>query len=258
MRRQVVRRVSKSAQAGQALAFFSTVLGVLAALAHRFGAIDTLSFLFAGLVAGAMALIALGLAGLGLWRMWSEGAKAGGAILRAVAFAGFTLSPFIATIILGLQTPMINDVSTDWVSPPQFPIGSRVNVMPPFSEPLPQSEIARLQAEAYPDLVTQQLTIEPALAKQIIRAAAKTMGWTPTTQAGSLATSQGTLEAYESRSLVFGFSDDIVVRLRRADNGLLMDVRSTGRAGEADLGAHAKRIRGFFEAFASEQRKRGV
>ena len=91
-----------------------------------------------------------------------------------------------------------------------------------------------------------------------IRAAAKTMGWEPTTQAGNLNMSTGLTQAFEAHSLIFGFTDDIVVRLKRVDNSLLMDVRSTGRAGEADLGAHANRFCAFFAAFASEQRKRGV
>jgi ABC-type transport system involved in multi-copper enzyme maturation permease subunit len=258
MRRQLIRRVSKSARAGQVLAFFSVVLGIVAIVAHRFGSIDTLSFLMTGAVAAAIALIAIGFAIFGLWRMWSEGAKAGGAVLRTVIFAGLTLSPFIFAVVAGSQTPMINDVSTDWVLPPQFPIGSRIDITPPFSEPKSQTEIAQLQAEAYPDIVTQELNIEVQLANQIISVAAKSMGWKATSQAGSLASSEGLSQAFEARSLIFGFTDDIVVRLRRADNGLLLDVRSTGRAGLADLGAHAKQIRGFFAAFASEQRKRGV
>ena len=258
MRRQMIRRVSKSARAGQALAFFSIVLGVVATAAHRFGGIDTLSFLLTGAMAAFLAIVALICAAFGLWRMWSEGAKAGGAVLRTIIFAGLTLSPFMFVIVLGLQTPLINDVSTDWTLPPQFPIGSRVDVTPPFQEPKSQAEIAFLQAEAYPDLVTQELSIDPQLAAQIIGVAARSLGWQITSQAGSFANPAGASIAFESRSLIFGFVDDIVVRLRRADNNLLLDVRSTGRAGSADLGAHAKRIRGFFAAFATEQRKRGV
>jgi uncharacterized protein (DUF1499 family) len=258
MRRQIIRRVSKSAQAAQAVAFFSVVLGIIATLAHRLGIIDTLSFLISGVAAASIAVLALALAALGLWRMWSEGAKAGGAALRAAILSGLTLSPFAFAIVLGLQTPMINDVSTDLITPPQFPIGSRIDLTPPFAEPLPQAEIARLQAEAYPDLVTQDLNIEPQVAEQIINVAAKALGWKPTTQSGSLDSSSGEIRAFETRSFIFGFADDIVVRLRRADNGLKLDIRSAGRAGAADLGAHAKRIRAFFAAFASEQRKRGV
>jgi hypothetical protein len=258
MRRQIVRRVSKSAKAGQALAFFSVVLGVVATFAHRIGQIDTLSFLIAGAAAAGIALLALGFATLGIWRLWSEGAKAGGAVLRTFILAGVTLAPLLFAFILGLQTPLINDVSTDWTTPPQFPIGSRINVTPPFAPPKSQVEIAQLQLEAYPDIVTQKLLLEPQLAEQIVRAAAKTMGWEPTSRSGSLNSADGATQAFETRSLIFGFADDIIVRLKQSDDGLLMDVRSTGRAGEGDLGANAKRIRAFFAAFASEQRKRGI
>lgn len=258
MRRQIIRRVSKSAKIGQALAFFSLVLMVIASLAHRIGQIDTLSFLIAAALASFIALLALLFATFGLWRMWSEGAKAGSAILRCTVFAALTLTPLIIASVLGLQTPLINDVSTDWDMPPQYPIGSRIDVTPPFDKQKSQEEFAQLQREAYPDLVTQVLEIEPQLAEQFIRLSAKNLGWQATTQGGSLASEAGATWAFETHSPVFGFTDDIVVRLKRNDSGLLMDLRATGRAGGADFGAHAKQIRAFFVAFASEQRKRGI
>ncbi|MGL4405693.1 MAG: hypothetical protein ACRCT6_08040, partial [Notoacmeibacter sp.] len=144
----MIRRVSKSARAGQAVAFFSLLLGLVAIFAHRVNQIDTLAFLLVGAFAIVLALASLAFATFGLWRMWSEGAKAGGAILRTLFLAGFTLSPVFAAGALVFQTPLINDVSTDWVSPPEFPIGSRIDVTPPFSTPKTNGEIAQLQTAA--------------------------------------------------------------------------------------------------------------
>lgn len=258
MQRQLTRRISKSAKAGQVVAFFSLVLGLVALLAHRIGQIDTLSFLLVGAFAFCLAILAIGLAMFGLMRMWTEGAKAGSAIVRTFVFASLTLSPAAAALGKAFQHPLINDVSTDWTMPPQFPIGSRIDAFPPLAGSKTDNETAQLQAEAYPDLVTQIVTIDPALAEQIVRTVAKGLGWQATTRSGSIASIEGASQAFETRSLIFGFTDDVVVRLRRADNGLLLDVRAKGRAGDTDLGSHAKKIRGFFEAFASEQRKRGI
>jgi uncharacterized protein (DUF1499 family) len=42
----------------------------------------------------------------------------------------------------------------------------------------------------------------------------------------------------------FGFKDDVVVRVRAAENGggSIVDVRSVSRVGQSDLGLNAKRI----------------
>lgn len=55
-------------------------------------------------------------------------------------------------------------------------------------------------------------------------------------------------EAVDETAL-FGFKDDIVVRVRATGQGSVMDVRSVSRVGESDLGANAKRIQAFVDAF---------
>ena len=47
----------------------------------------------------------------------------------------------------------------------------------------------------------------------------------------------------------FGFKDDVVVRVRNADGGSLVDVRSVSRVGVSDLGANAARISSFLTSF---------
>jgi hypothetical protein len=47
---------------------------------------------------------------------------------------------------------------------------------------------------------------------------------------------------------VFGFVDDVVVRLRATANGTDVDMRSASRQGEHDLGQNARRIRSFLSA----------
>ena len=57
----------------------------------------------------------------------------------------------------------------------------------------------------------------------------------------------GLLEAAETTPLL-GFTDDIVIRVRSLNEGVLIDLRSVSRVGISDLGANAKRIRRFVEA----------
>jgi len=57
----------------------------------------------------------------------------------------------------------------------------------------------------------------------------------------------GTLLARDT-SKIFRFVDDIVVRVRPAENGgAIVDVRSKSRVGQGDIGANAARIRRFAE-----------
>lgn len=49
-------------------------------------------------------------------------------------------------------------------------------------------------------------------------------------------------------TLIFGFQDDVAVRLRSGPDGTEVDMRSASRFGEHDLGANARRISRFFSA----------
>jgi hypothetical protein len=55
---------------------------------------------------------------------------------------------------------------------------------------------------------------------------------------------QGRIEA-TATSLLFGFKDDVVVRVADDPNGTKVDVRSQSRVGGNDFGMNAKRIRAF-------------
>lgn len=58
--------------------------------------------------------------------------------------------------------------------------------------------------------------------------------------------SVATIEA-KARTPVFGFEDDVVVRLVRSPEGTSVDMRSASRRGEHDLGQNARRIRAFLK-----------
>ena len=55
---------------------------------------------------------------------------------------------------------------------------------------------------------------------------------------------QGRIEANQT-SLLYGFTDDVVVRISSTADGTKVDVRSKSRVGRSDLGQNAKRIRVF-------------
>ncbi|NIN34131.1 MAG: DUF1499 domain-containing protein, partial [Gammaproteobacteria bacterium] len=58
----------------------------------------------------------------------------------------------------------------------------------------------------------------------------------------------GIIEAYDT-SRIFGFVDDIVIRVSRQGSGSRVDIRSVSRLGKGDLGANALRISHFINTF---------
>jgi uncharacterized protein (DUF1499 family) len=71
------------------------------------------------------------------------------------------------------------------------------------------------------------------------------MGW----RIAAEAPQEGRLEA-TATSLLFGFKDDIVVRVAADGAGSRIDVRSASRVGGSDFGANAARVREFLRRVA--------
>ena len=59
---------------------------------------------------------------------------------------------------------------------------------------------------------------------------------------------QGLIEAVDTTAIM-AFKDDIVIRLRSDGEGTVIDLRSVSRVGVGDIGANAKRIKGFMQLF---------
>jgi len=76
-------------------------------------------------------------------------------------------------------------------------------------------------------------------------AAARDAGWT--IQAAVPA--EGRIEATATTTL-FGFKDDVVIRVAATPRGSRVDVRSESRIGKSDVGANAKRVEAFLDALA--------
>ncbi len=147
------------------------------------------------------------------------------------------------------QLPRIHDVTTDTDNPPAF-----VAVLPLRQDarnPVQyQASTAVEQRRGYPDLAAVVLPLPPAQAFARAESAARTMGW------DIVAASPQNLriEATDT-SLMFGFKDDVVIRVAALSDvgtpGSRIDVRSLSRVGGSDFGVNAKRIRTYLAKLAS-------
>lgn len=141
----------------------------------------------------------------------------------------------------GLSATMIHDITTDVDNPPAFVFidaddGYRVN-----SLEYPGAEVSAKQQIAYPDITTLMVPLPPRRVLQKALFVGSLMRWE------LIATDLVGLR-YEAvaKTPLFGFVDDIAVRITPLENGgSAIDVRSMSRVGITDLGTNAKRIRRF-------------
>lgn len=129
--------------------------------------------------------------------------------------------------------PSINDITTDTEDPPYF-----WDVPNPMD--YPGEDVAALQLAGYPDIVPLTLTApaETVFAEALAIITAR--GW----EIAGEAEDEGRIEAIADSAL-FGFSDEVIVRITETDSGVLVDMRSRSRVGKIDRGVNAARIRSF-------------
>ena len=219
---------------------------VIAAIGHRSGlmaatptyATIALGFSFAAL--GAIAALAA------FEAIWRDGRKGLGPALRGLLVGLLVLSLPIAGAWKLVAYPRLTDISTDLDDPPAFVFA--LNDNPGDSRPIldPSEEDADLQREAYPDIVPRHYPVGPARVFDDASAIVAGRGWT--LLGAKRPEEPGETGRIEAVALtpIFGFRQAVVIRIEPDGEGTLVDMRSTARNGEHDLGANAERIRAFF------------
>jgi Protein of unknown function (DUF1499) len=259
VRRRIVEEpVSRLAIWSLRLALFSLVATVVAIVIVRSGALDivpALSTLAGALVlAGVAILLAFG-AGIFIWR---DGL---GGLPQAVSAVLIGLALVAYPAYLGARAyrlPAIYDVTTDPIDPPQFDAIARLR--PRDANPIAYQGLyaAEQQHATYPDIDSEDTTATPQEAfdvamKVIVKRKWRVVDARPPREGagGRLSDStalpdgvarDGIIEAV-ARSLILGFPEDVVVRIRATNDGARIDVRSASRYGRNDLGSNATRVR---------------
>lgn len=145
----------------------------------------------------------------------------------------------------GLRAPAIHDITTDMANPPQFILAADDRDEADHPVTYEGEIIARLQERAYPTITSGIYPLASEAMKNAIETTLKQLEWR-TLGETSLEDGGFQFEAVD-QSFLFGFEDDVVVRVTPQQNGSKVDVRSASRLGLGDLGANAGRIRLFFE-----------
>jgi uncharacterized protein (DUF1499 family) len=143
------------------------------------------------------------------------------------------------------QLPSIHDISTDTDNPPAFKdvLPRRVGAKNPVDY---RPEVAAEQKKGYPDVLPLLLDESAPQAFERAERTARAMGW----EIVSASPQELRIEATDT-TLLFGFKDDVVIRITPQGARSIVDVRSLSRVGGSDIGTNAKRIRAFLRKLAA-------
>lgn len=149
-------------------------------------------------------------------------------------------------IFVGTSVPRIHNISTDTVNPPKFDKVASLRSESHNSLEYNTEKLASEQSQAYPKVKTlvSDMTLIDAHAKA--KSVIESMGLALVNSD----TEKGIIEATETTA-IWGFKDDMVVRIVEKDGKTIIDLRSVSRIGQSDLGANAKRIEKFLAKFGN-------
>ncbi|TDO99780.1 DUF1499 domain-containing protein [Marinomonas balearica] len=175
-----------------------------------------------------------------LFRRRSDGSKLRFCSMVLVVSLAYS-TVWIAFYLQKLGLPKISDVTTDTEVPPTY-----INV--PFIRKSSDNDLtynaewAELQQAFYPNVEPLFLSKPKTRVYAAVLALMDANGW----QIVSEFPEAGIVEA-TARTPIFGFRDDVVVRIIEEDNHIRVDMRSCSRMGDQDFGENAERITTFLK-----------
>jgi uncharacterized protein (DUF1499 family) len=235
--------VSSLASWARNLAVFSVVAVLVSILIVRFGFLEVKPALatFFGALGCAVLSILVGFAAfVAIWRNGSRGMSR---ILLAILIDVLVLA---YPAYLGLQyrkLPQIHDITTDPIDPPGFDALARLRggdgTNTAVYAGLYSAEQQRL---AYPDVEPIDLEIPVQRAYEIARQLVAKRKWLIIDERPPMPPRRiGHIEAV-ARTPIMGFREDVSIRVIADGDDSRVDIRSSSRYFESDLGSNAARI----------------
>lgn len=209
-------------------------------------------FKYAGLAALGVALLSMLVF---IWGLVRRNAEARRAALWAVVLGLLPVAvPLLTVGQSNFNVPRIHDITTDMKDPPQYEAVLPLRKKGDNSAVYEGEALAAHQREAdiYEDIRPLELDLPVPRVTELAGEVAEELGW----RVVALDLERGRLEAVD-RTLLLGFKDDVVVRVLREDGVTRVDVRSSSRVGQSDLGANARRIRSFLKELGERVAEEG-
>lgn len=226
------------------IAIFSVVLLFAAFILHRlFGMPTPIAINIVGL-AYLGALISFLIGSIAAGGIWINGGSGTARIVSGVLIGLLMIGGALALLALAAEHPPINDITTDFADPPAFTDLVKERGAYANAPQYPGAAFAEIQTHAFPDITTMHIdrNADETFALVIDAATRQKMMIIRSTAPGEGDTEEGSLEAVD-RTLVFGFYDDVAVRVRPDGDRARVDIRSASRYGRYDYGRNAERVR---------------
>ena len=225
------------------LAVFGVVAVLVSVLIVRFGFLEmkpAMATFFGGLaIAGLSILLGLG----AFASIWQNGSRGMSRILLALLIDAIVLA---YPAYLGLQyrkLPPIHDITTDPIDPPRFEALARLRAGEGANSAVYAGLYsAEQQRIAYPDIETVELELPVARAYELTLQLVNKRKWLVIDdRQPQLPRRIGRIEAV-ARTPIMGFREDISIRVTPDGEDSRIDIRSSSRYFESDLGSNAARI----------------
>src|SRR3981189_2726353 len=195
---------------------------------------------FFGAVACAGLSLLVGLAAFAA--IWQNGSRGRSRVLLALVIDAVILA---YPAYLGLQyrkLPRIYDITTDSIDPPRFqalaPLRAGDGTNPAVYAGLYSAEQQRL---AYPDIETVELEVPALRAYEVTLALVNKRKWRGVDERPPQPRPGGRIEAI-AQTMIMGFREDVTIRIKADGEGSRVDIRSSSRYFESDLGSNAARV----------------
>ena len=225
------------------LAIFSAVAVVVSILIVRFGFLEMKPALatFFGALACAVLSILVGLAAFAA--IWQNGSRGMGRILLAFLINAVVLA---YPAYLGLQyrkLPKIYDITTDPIDPPRFEALARLRSGDGANSAVYAGLYsAEQQRLAYPEIETVELDAPPQRAYEVVLQLVAKRKWLVIDKRPPQPPRRvGRIEAV-ARTPIMGFREDVSIRITPDGEDSRVDIRSSSRYFESDLGSNAARV----------------
>ena len=226
------------ATTGYFMSLGSIGLFVLSAIALRLALTDyklpVLIILIAALIAFVAFLLSIGALVFGQ----ISALNLPQSILALVLSAAIFVPVFLAGRALE-GVPLINDIMTDTDNPPQFEVVPTQRKAFDNSLELSEKRLAFHQKH-YGDMKPLIVDDAPDAHFDKVVALVQARGWKIVARDKA----KGVVEATD-RTVLFGFKDDVVIRLSAEAGETRIDMRSASRQGRSDFRVNAKRIEAF-------------
>lgn len=221
-------------------ALFALAVAVLSIIIVRSGILEigpALATFAAALVFAALAVVLAFAAFVVIWR---QGLTGLGRALVGLVLGLLLLAYPVYLGAVAFKLPEINDITTDPANPPAFDVLARLR--PRGTSDYPGAKTAALQRAAYTDIVPLQEDASAAVSYRMALAVVTKRKWLTVDARPPAPRRDGVIEAV-SRTLIMGFRDDVVIRVRATGDGSRIDIRSASRYGKHDFGVNAARVR---------------